>query len=233
MFDRITEGRWWDKPWGLVSGCTPCSPGCIHCWALVRERRFCHGPLPVEIHPERLDLPLKKKPAAWAIWNDLFHGDVDWNFIEEAFGIMDECNQHIFLILTKRIERMKEFLTDWDCWMESTWPHVWLGVTVCNQDEAWKIDHLLKIPAAVHFVSHEPALGPVTYPKEFLELGNRAWLIGGGESGPGGRDLLVETVRHDRDQCQRSGVRFLFKHWGKRGAGRLLDGREWNEIPGL
>ena len=146
-------------------------------------------------------------------------------------------------------------------------PNVWLGVTVEDADHLWRIDELLKIPAAVRFVSYEPALGPLGQ----FDLAGIDWLIAGGESGPGARPPHPDWFRSVRDLCQASGVPFCFKQWGKwaphevdntgratagsvvqqstghtrRGistrcamvsvgkiaAGRLLDGRQWNEMP--
>jgi protein gp37 len=81
------------------------------------------------------------------------------------------------------------------------------------------------------------------------------WVICGGETGPGARPMHPEWVRSLRDQCQAAGVPFHFKQWGewspepsddcichpwhdryfwkvgRKAAGRLLDGREWNEFP--
>ena len=102
-------------------------------------------------------------------------------------------------------------------------------------------------------MSVEPMLGPVD-----LGLvggpGDPDWVICGGESGPGARPMHPDWARSLRDQCQAAGVRFMFKQWGeyqplrqglasgngrvvyhkvgKKAAGRLLDGREWNEYPG-
>ncbi len=94
MFDSISTGKYWDKPWSLLSGCTPCSSGCDHCWSASMAHRFHKReddymprqshPLTTDgkyngtiiLHPERLDIPLKrKKPTVWAIWNDLFWED--------------------------------------------------------------------------------------------------------------------------------------------------------------
>ena len=80
------------------------------------------------------------------------------------------------------------------------------------------------------------------------------WVIAGGESGPHARPMHPRWARSLRDQCQAAGVPFYFKQWGewivtgnadknslfqardfvrvgKKAAGRLLDGREWNEYP--
>lgn len=88
---------------------------------------------------------------------------------------------------------------------------------------------------------------------------NLDWVIVGGESGPGARPMDTDWARSLRDQCQAAGVPFFFKQWGefvdalaapmcskgvylpgekdfmarvgKAKAGRLLDGREWSEVP--
>jgi protein gp37 len=79
---NISKGRYWDLPWSLVDGCTPCSPGCDHCWSAGMAHRFyrqhlttCDGKFNghVAVRPERLDIPLKRrKPTVYAVWNDLF-----------------------------------------------------------------------------------------------------------------------------------------------------------------
>ncbi len=60
------------------------------------------------------------------------------------------------------------------------------------------------------------------------------WVIAGGESGPGARAMHPDWARSLRDQCRAARVAFFFKQWGganKKATGRLLDGREWNEMP--
>lgn len=132
-------------------------------------------------------------------------------------------------------------------------PNVWLGVSVENQDAAdARIPLLLATPAAVRFVSAEPLLGPV----DITKFGELDWVIVGGESGPHARPMHPVWARSLRDQCVQYGVPFFMKQWGawapepdeagtyadyrrrarmelvgKKRAGRLLDGREWNEFP--
>jgi protein gp37 len=222
MFDRLAEGRWWDRAWSLVEGCTPCSPGCDHCWLRAMERRF-RGPDPesqVGFRDDRLSLPGRaRKPAAWAVWSDLFHPAVKDLEISAALHCAGHASRHILVVLTKRPERMAR----WSRWF-GDWPrNVWAGVTVCNQAEAdEKIPLLLQVPAAVRFVSYEPALGPVdlryaafngTDSLESLE--GLHWVIAGGESGPGARPAHPDWFRSVRDQCQAAGVPFLFKQWGE------------------
>ena len=86
----ISKGRYWQRAWSLVDGCTPCSPGCDNCWSASMAHRFKREGEPgydtgiltdekgnfngdIIIHPERLNIPLtRKKPTVYAVWNDLF-----------------------------------------------------------------------------------------------------------------------------------------------------------------
>ena len=87
-----------------------------------------------------------------------------------------------------------------------------------------------EVPAHVRFLSCEPLIGPIPH----LPLKGIHWVIVGGESGPKARPTAVEWVRSIRDQCLEAGVAFFFKQWGgvnKKAAGRVLDGRTWDEMP--
>jgi protein gp37 len=101
--------KYWDFGWQLIEGCTPCSPGCLHCWSLAKERRF-RKETGVVFHPERLDRPLKrKKPAVYSIWNDLLHDTIVFDQIISVVDIIKKCPQHKFLMLTKRPDRLNRF----------------------------------------------------------------------------------------------------------------------------
>ncbi len=105
-----------------------------------------------------------------------------------------------------------------------------MGVSVENQDYAWRIGHLSRTGAQVKFLSLEPLLGPL--PR--LNLRNIHWVIVGGESGPGARPMKAAWAKDIRDQCRRARVPFFFKQWGgvwKKRNGRMLDGRTWDEMP--
>lgn len=152
------------------------------------------------------------------------------------------------------------------------WPrrNVWLGVSVEDQARAdLRIPALLDTPAAVRWLSCEPLVAPLTFRwAKWAPLANGnhldglrgiAWVVVGGESGPGARPMNPEWARWLRDQCESAAVPFLFKQWGehitpdqapegfdldyfdghltgyfrvgKRRAGRELDGRTWDEYP--
>lgn len=244
MINNISKGQYWDKSLTLVEGCTPVSPGCDHCWSAALASRFntfltkdFKFTGQINIRPDRLDLPLKrKKPTAWAVWNDLFHEDVPFDFQLSVLVTMRDTPRHKYLILTKRPEVAKKFfelLYRGQFASQEPLFNVWLGTTAENQEQADKrIPILLQIPAAVRFISMEPMLGPIslrwlpqdyTIPghyTEFDHLKKFNWVICGGESGPGARPMHPEWVRLVRNQCQDANVPFFFKQWGEYRLGR-------------
>jgi protein gp37 len=157
--------------------------------------------------------------------SDLFHKKVPLDFIEKVFDTMNRANWHRYQILTKRSTRLLEIGRHLP-WAE----HIWMGVSVETEKCVRRIYNLRRTGAYVKFLSLEPLLGPL--PK--LDLVGIDWVIVGGESGPGARLMLKEWVINIRDQCLKAGVPFFFKQWGgvnKKRAGRLLEGRTWNEMP--
>jgi protein gp37 len=127
--------------------------------------------------------------------------------------------------LTKRSDRLLEVSP------ELMWsPNIWMGVSVENQDYAFRIDHLRQTTAHIKFLSLEPLLGPLPN----LNLRGIDWVIVGGESGPGARLMKPEWVRDIRNQCHEAKVAFFFKQWGgvhKSKTGRELDNRTWDDLP--
>ncbi len=275
---------------------------CCEADGLTRPRAFSD----VRCHPKRLDHPLHwRKPRKVFVCSmgDLFHEDVPTQFVDGVFAVMSLLPQHTFQVLTKRPERMRAYLSENTVLFEidsvaastlakhtdqnhvtlprsGAWPlpNVWLGVSIEDQATAdERIPLLLETPAAVRFISYEPALAPVRlrtgiYQQESgfrgTSLDGIDWVICGGESGPGARPMHPDWARSVRDQCQEAGVPFFFKQWGewqpaadidvtdpimgistdspryhalpngggmarvgKKAAGRLLDGRTWDECP--
>ena len=179
-------------------------------------------------HSESLDLPLRwKKPQIIFVnsMSDLFHEDVPLDFIQSVFTAMRQAKQHIFQVLTKRAERPVELSPVLD------WPeNVWMGVTVESRNYQDRIDCLRKTGAGIKFLSLEPLLDDIGE----LDLFGIDWVIVGGESGPGARPMAIGWVRSVRDQCLDQQVLFFFKQWGgvnKKKAGRILDGRTWDQMP--
>lgn len=295
-----TKIEWTQETWNPVTGCTKISPGCQHCYAERMAKRLAgrYGypkdePFkPGVLHSDKLDEPLKwKKPRQVFVCSmgDLFHDAVPFQTIAEVFKVMRLAENHTFQVLTKRPQRMAEFIE----WMQAislvdgivsfaeAHQNIWFGITAENQEQAdQRIPFLLQIPVAVKFVSVEPMLSEVDIEASLYKAScfpesegwRLDWIIVGGESGPGARPMHPEWARSIRDQCRTAKVPFFFKQWGewistshhqphmpsnhmawpwafknsngdlrgdttmvfkvgKKIAGRLLDGREWNEMP--
>jgi protein gp37 len=143
---------------------------------------------------------------------------------------------------------------DWGC----GYSNVWLGTTA-EDARAYlqRVPYLLKVPSAIHFVSYEPAIGPLGQ----LDIDGLIpdWLIIGGESGVRS-DLIRYTdpqwAREAIAECERLGIAPFLKQWGTynnnpcvvegqfslqqamqldppengKGGGKL-DGRLWREFP--
>jgi protein gp37 len=184
----------------------------------------------LSLHEQALSLPLSwRKPQTVFVnsMSDLFHEKVPTDFIISVFDVMCRADWHRFQILTKRSSRLRELAA------HLPWrPHIWMGVSVENQDCTFRINDLRETPAAVRFLSLEPLLGPLAG----LDLSGIDWVIVGGESGPRARPMDASWVTGIRSQCQEASVPFFFKQWGgtnKKKTGRLLDGRTWDEMPAL
>ncbi len=299
-----TKIEWTDRTWNPVTGCSKVSEGCRNCYAERHARRFWGERkfTDVQCHPDRLDQPLHwRKPSRIFVnsMSDLFHKDVPDEFISKVIWTIKRCPQHTFQILTKRPERMRIYMNILNDQNKNRgdkyWPinNLWLGVSAEDQKTAdERIPLLLQTPAAVRFVSYEPALGPIdlekvplpdayltmngitgclqplsekdTEPDDYRYWTRKSmkldWVICGGESGAKARPMHPNWARSIRDQCVDAGVPYFFKQhgeWatefpqgislknveqrfidgtsyyriGKKAAGRLLDGREWNEYP--
>ena len=139
-------------------------------------------------------------------------------------------------------------------------PNVWLGTSVENQMSAnTRIPDLLDTPAAVRYISYEPALGPVKFPPWWLGMHlvdsngivhmpkdpgiesiggdwkhGLDWVIAGAESGPGKRPCEVDWMRSAKDQCEEAGVAFFLKQMmenGRKVSLPELDGKTWSQYP--
>jgi len=247
-----TKIEWTDATWNPIVGCSVVSPGCTNCYAM----RLAGTRM--KTHPSRAGLTRDSKagpvwtgevrfmeqwliqPLRWAkprmifvcAHADLFHEAVPDEWIDRIFAVMAMAPQHTFQVLTKRPERMREYLHspvvidsianaahDIDGGIGAPilpLPNVWLGVSVENQAAAdERIPELLATPAAVRWISAEPLIGPVNLAASSPNARSLAedldWVVAGCESGPGARPCDVEWLRYLRDQSKRAGVPFFLK----------------------
>ncbi len=234
--------EWTDATWNPTTGCDKVSPGCKNCYAermairlkAMGQERYRDG-FDLTLQDDVVTLPLRwRKPRLIFVnsMSDLFHEAVPADFIRRCFDVMNEADQHIYQILTKRPERALDVAGKLP-WAEN----IWLGTSVESERYTGRVETLQQVPSHVRFISVEPLLGRIVG----LPLGLIDWVIVGGESGPNARPMEPEWVRILRDQCVAAQVPFFFKQWGAFGAdgirrskkanGREIDGRPWDQLP--
>lgn len=241
-----TKIEWCDATFNPWVGCQKVSPGCDHCYAegwAKRSGQVSWGP-----HGERKRTSEAnwKKPRQWAkaarqsgirprvfcsSLADVFDNQVPLSWRSDLFNLIAETPELDWLLLTKRPENTFKMLPlGWATGAE--WSNVWLGTTCEDQaryDRRWPI--LRSIPAKVHFISYEPAIGP-------LRLHNGAgqpdWLICGGESGHGARYMEPSWAADIKADCERAGVYFFMKQMtGKKPIPADLLVRQFPPHPGV
>lgn len=232
--------EWTDATWNPVRGCTKISPGCTHCYAETFAERFRGVPghpyeqgFDLRLVPDKLTQPLLWRSPKMIFVNsmsDLFQEGVPDDYVEAVARVMTAAKWHTFQVLTKRSERMRDLLNT-KIRFAAKQPNIWWGVSVENKRHGLKrIDHLRQSSALRRFLSIEPLLEDLGT----INLDAINWVIVGGESGAGARPMEKAWVRSIRRQCREARVPFFFKQWGgvrKNEAGRLLDGRTYDEFP--
>jgi protein gp37 len=232
--------EWTDATWNPVRGCVKISPGCKHCYAETFAERFrgvkghpYEQGFDLRLVPEKLPEPFTWRSPKLVFVNsmsDLFQTGVPDDYADAVARVMVTANWHTYQVLTKRSERLQHLLKG-RLGFAAARENIWWGVSVEDRKHGLpRIDHLRQAPAKVRFLSIEPLLEDLGE----IDLSGIAWVIVGGESGPGARPMKREWVVSIRKQCRAQGVPFFFKQWGgvrKVKNGRLLDGRTYDEYP--
>lgn len=278
---ETTAIEWCDSTFNPWIGCTQVSPACDDCYAArsapARTLGVAWGPRQARMRTSEANWA---QPRRWNARADQFiaeHGRRQRVFCASLADVFDnevpvqwrislmklilETPNLDWLLLTKRIGNAAEMLdvafravhAQRERWQDNVPPHVWIGATICNQDEADRdLPKLLQVPAHRRFVSVEPMLGPIDLglvcenwsediamdPEtgahecckacDHTGVGNAIdWVICGGESGHKARPMHPAWARGLRDQCAAAGVPFLFKQWGE-----WLPAREERSITG-
>jgi protein gp37 len=252
--------EWTDNTFNPWWGCTKVSPGCVHCYAETLSNRYLYDVFGPRKSRRTFGEEYWQNPLKWnrqaaqsgkrmrvfcASMADVFE---DKKSIEaereKLWGLIAETPMLDWLLLTKRPENMLRFAP----WKDDWPPNVWAMTSVENKEMAEKrIPVLIEVPAIVRGLSVEPLIGPVELGPWLKDI---QWVIVGGESGQGARQMQVDWVISLRDQCREAGVPFFFKQWGewayqgngenqeprakrvgKKAAGRELEGRTWDGVP--
>ena len=214
---------WAQHTWNPMTGCTQCSPGCVNCYAKrLIETRLQHLPqyrngFEPTFHLDLLEEPTKrKKPTLYFVnsMSDTFHEHFEAREIASIFATMRECQQHFFLVLTKRAGRMQYLLNTRPRPISS---NVMVGVTVEEQEGIERLRILHDTNCSFRFASLEPLLGPIYLPPDH----NLDWVIIGGESGSNARPCHSDWVRDLVEQCRDSKTPVFVKQagWNPKGDG--------------
>lgn len=222
---------WTDHTFSIAWGCMKVSPGCKHCYADVLSSRYGKGHIwgpPQTTARRTLGDTHWSQPHKWnrqakaeGRRHRVFSSSMCDNFEDHPtitqerarlWALIEQTPWLDWQILTKRADRLAANLpANWD---RIKW-HVWLGVSIENDEFVWRADHLRTVDPVVRFISYEPALGPVPS----LNLAGIHWLIVGGESGGGHRPMDHAWARDIRDRCghgpkranQKAPTAFFFK----------------------
>ena len=116
----MTGIEWTDRTWNPVTGCTPVSEGCDHCYAQTFAERWrgvpghpYQGGFDLTLRPGRLLDPLRWRTPAkvFTSMTDLFHDGVPDAYLARVFAVMGLATRHTFQVLTKRHARARALLT--------------------------------------------------------------------------------------------------------------------------
>jgi len=235
--------EWTEQTWNPSAGCTKISAGCKNCYAEIMANRLkamnvegYENGFHFNIVPSRLNDPFKKKKSTIFFVNsmsDIFHEQMPNEYLDKIFTVIENTPQHTYQVLTKRAERMFDYLSK-----REIPKNIWLGVTVENKKDGLpRIDKLRKLNATVLFLSIEPLLEDL----EKINLKNIDWVIVGGESGNRARPMDEKWVLNIKKQCEDNNIAFFFKQWGTWGAdkvkrnkkenGKILFGKIWHKYP--
>lgn len=265
-----TNIAWTDSTFNPWIGCTKISPACDNCYAAALDKRTGGSHWGAGVERRRTGEANWRQPIKWnknheaffkkhgrrqrvfcASMADVFDNEVNPQWRADLFSLIDETPHLDWLLLTKRIGNVSKMYAETPIYwhdgqltvadLHEPMPNVWLGATICNQEEADRdIPKLLATPAAKRFLSIEPLLGEIDLQKITLradgglptslskQLGDYVqplsgnftdsprldWVIVGGESGHGARPMHPDWARSLRDQCAAANVPFMFKQWG-------------------
>jgi protein gp37 len=219
--------EWTDHTFNPWLGCTKVSPGCDHCYAEAWSKRsglvkwgnhlrrrtsdgYWKGPILWNAGADKFERRHNRRQRIFcASLADVFDNQVPPAWRVDLFTLIRKCQMLDWLLLTKRPQNIRKMLPqDWG----EGYSNVWLGLTAEDQshfDQRWP--HVCGVPAAIRFVSYEPAIGPLRLPRTGPYPD---WLISGGESGGRARPMAPQWAREIIDDCRRYGIAAFHKQWG-------------------
>lgn len=229
--------EWTDHTFNPWVGCTNISPGCDRCYAEAWSKRsglvkwgnsprrrtseaYWRAPMKWQARAATFEKQHGRRQRVFcASLADVFDNQADADWRADLFDLIKATPSIDWLLLTKRPQNIAKMLPA--RWPANGLPNVWLGTTAEDQtrfDQRWPL--LAQIPAAVRFISYEPAIGPVRLNNSHDVRPD--WLIIGGESGPRARPMNPRWVRDVVSDCRKLSVAPFFKQWGAIGNNPLV-----------
>ena len=207
--------------WNPWHGCIKCSEGCQYCYVYYLDAMRGKSGADVYKTKTGFKYPLSKDRAgrykiqsgemiSVCMTSDFFLKEADeWR--EGAWEIMRRRSDVIFLLLTKRPERVGECLPpDWG----DGWDNIFFNVTCENQNRAdERIPYLLDLPFRHKGLHCAPLLGPVSI-ERYLGSGQIGQVACGGENYGGSRPCDFDWVKALREECVSHDITFCFMETG-------------------
>lgn len=241
---KETGISWTDHTFNPWWGCTKVSPGCDHCYAETQDAKFSNqahwgkGVARRTFGEKHWAEPLNWQKAAakagrvdkvfCASMADVMDDESPVGEWEKLISLINETPNLLWQLLTKRPQRFVKRLPV----MGFSYDNVILGTTTENQEfydvrmeplrlaayylTQRNLDRRNVYPLEPErrlvqtFVSYEPALGPITMTGRYKP----DWLIFGGETGTGHRDMDVAWAENIKAECEIFGVAFFMKQMG-------------------
>lgn len=194
-----------------ITGCNgPKGVRCSFCFAQRYALRFGKrwgypepDPFVPAFHPHRLDqIRRRKKQMVWFFGSMCDHCDdgVKPEWRRECYQVMFECEQHIFITLTKQYQNIWKVAYDSPGGIIP--PNVIVGISVCYRDQVWGIDELRKVDTVCRLISFEPMKEDLSLTVDLSEI---KWIIIGAQSKQSGVGGLpsIPYFRPDKHWVQR------------------------------
>lgn len=229
---EITKIEWADSTFNPWIGCDEVGPACDHCYARDLAQRYGFAKWGIDEPRHRTSAAKWREPLRWnrdsadfffanGRRRRVFGGSLcDWLdkrvpkvWRDDYLEMIEITHGLDWLLLSKRLPLFRKLAPS--SWQSMLPRNVWIGATCENQerfDATWPI--LRAIPAAVRFISYEPACGPLRL--DLCAPTDRPdWVIAGGGSGADHRPFPEDWALDIFRDCRRVGAAFLFKQWGR------------------
>jgi len=228
MPSKNTAIGWTDDSWNPSHGCFKVSEGCANCYAARdSHEHWGHTPEPWTVDNLEANLKLQSHHMDWPrsqaeprrifvnSMSDLFLPEevLPDEYLHRIMDVIEEEERHVFQGLTKHgcettakhgdVPRLLRWDREYGRWPDN----LWMGVSVENENRAYRYEQLKETGAATKWISFEPLVGEVTT----LDLEGIDWAAVGGESGPDFRPMDHAWARAIRDACRETGTAFFFK----------------------